>query len=117
MKAASKQKQKLGPLQRKWIKLLRSGEYRQGRGALRRGDEHCCLGVACIAIGISPVSDVGDYGALSDYARRTIGLRGPRGETLGGERLTELNDTDCLSFAEIAEFIEADPKRVFEAVR
>jgi hypothetical protein len=29
------------------ITALRSGEYRQGTGRLRRGDAFCCLGVAC----------------------------------------------------------------------
>ncbi len=32
---------------RKWVKALRSGEYQQGKDALRKGDKFCCLGVAC----------------------------------------------------------------------
>lgn len=32
---------------RKWVTALRSGEYEQGREALRNGDKFCCLGVAC----------------------------------------------------------------------
>lgn len=36
----------------KWVAALRSGEYQQGVGCLRRhtvaqGDEFCCLGVLC----------------------------------------------------------------------
>jgi hypothetical protein len=32
----------------KWINSLRSGEYKQGTGRLRRDDEKfCCLGVLC----------------------------------------------------------------------
>lgn len=35
----------------KWVAALRSGEYRQGRGSLRKksigGDRFCCLGVLC----------------------------------------------------------------------
>ena len=40
----------------KWLKALRSGEYKQGSGALREtttdtevkgGDQYCCLGVLC----------------------------------------------------------------------
>ncbi len=40
-------------IKQKWIKALRSGDYRQGRGKLSRanfvtGDyEYCCLGVLC----------------------------------------------------------------------
>lgn len=30
-----------------WVEALRSGEYKQGRRALRMGDRFCCLGVAC----------------------------------------------------------------------
>lgn len=29
----------------KWVTALRSGKYKQGQGCLRRGDDHCCLGV------------------------------------------------------------------------
>lgn len=32
---------------REWIRALRSGEYVQGRGALRKDDSFCCLGVVC----------------------------------------------------------------------
>jgi hypothetical protein len=30
-----------------WIAALRSGEYQQGPGQLRDGDQMCCLGVLC----------------------------------------------------------------------
>ena len=30
-----------------WLTALRSGDYQQGRGHLRRGDQYCCLGVLC----------------------------------------------------------------------
>lgn len=37
--------------QKLWVDALRSGEYKQGHGALhretKRGDRFCCLGVAC----------------------------------------------------------------------
>ena len=31
----------------KWLAALRSGEYKQGRNALRRNNNFCCLGVLC----------------------------------------------------------------------
>lgn len=31
----------------RWVAALRSGEYTQTQGALRRGDSFCCLGVLC----------------------------------------------------------------------
>lgn len=42
---------KLTEMQRKLVNALRSGDYRQGRGALRTHDGYyCCLGVAaCVA--------------------------------------------------------------------
>ena len=30
-----------------WVKALRSGEYKQTTGQLRKDDGYCCLGVAC----------------------------------------------------------------------
>jgi hypothetical protein len=43
-----------------WTAALRSGEYQQGRGQLRRGAECCCLGVLCelaVKAGIIPEGD------------------------------------------------------------
>jgi hypothetical protein len=38
-------------IKQRWVNALRSGRYKQGRGALRRitgsGEEYCCLGVLC----------------------------------------------------------------------
>jgi hypothetical protein len=30
-----------------WLQALRSGDYKQGSGALKKGDSFCCLGVLC----------------------------------------------------------------------
>lgn len=32
---------------KRWVEALRSGEYKQGKGALERGGNFCCLGVLC----------------------------------------------------------------------
>lgn len=32
-------------LKQKWIKALRGGEFKQGRGRLKKANRHCCLGV------------------------------------------------------------------------
>jgi hypothetical protein len=32
---------------KQWAAALRSGDYKQGRFQLRRGDQFCCLGVLC----------------------------------------------------------------------
>lgn len=43
-----------------WVKALRSGDYKQGRGRLRDGKFFCCLGVACdLAIKAGVVSERG----------------------------------------------------------
>lgn len=34
-------------IKKQWVAALRSGEYKQGKSALRFGDEFCCLGVLC----------------------------------------------------------------------
>lgn len=31
----------------KWIAALRSGQYTQAKGVLKKGNSHCCLGVLC----------------------------------------------------------------------
>lgn len=34
-------------IKKRWVKALRSDEYRQARSALRIGERFCCLGVLC----------------------------------------------------------------------
>src|SRR5438093_3640406 len=34
-------------VKRLWTDALRSGQYQQGTGALRKNDRYCCLGVLC----------------------------------------------------------------------
>lgn len=31
----------------RWVSALRSGDYKQGKGLLRKDDKFCCLGVLC----------------------------------------------------------------------
>jgi hypothetical protein len=56
----------------KWLTALRSGEYKQGPGALRRGDEFCCLGVLCdlaVKEGVVTVQDsTPSYTGPTQYA-------------------------------------------------
>jgi len=37
----------------KWLKALRSGEYKQGEGHLYQDGCYCCLGIACLIAGMS----------------------------------------------------------------
>src|SRR4051812_19674656 len=34
-------------IKKQWVAALRSGEFKQGKAALRNGDTFCCLGVLC----------------------------------------------------------------------
>lgn len=34
-------------IKQRWVEALRSGQYKQGRGFLKRNNAYCCLGVLC----------------------------------------------------------------------
>ena len=111
---------------KKWVAALRSGEYQQGQFNLRTGDKFCCLGVACdvyikegnnllveqegIAFAFGK-----EYGVLPAPVQKWLGLKNHNGQ-YGFERtqcLSHHNDVLQLSFAQIADFIEAN-KTLFE---
>lgn len=108
---------KLGPNQKRWLKALRSGDYKQGRKALKKNvygvDYYCCLGVMC------EIDDEVDYSLI----RRVVpgrpiadkwGLYSPHGEDSdGNEALTTLNDK-FLTFEEIADLVETHPEMFFK---
>lgn len=58
-----------------WVAALRSGNYKQGRSRLRRGDEYCCLGVAMELAGVPCEIPADDPGVVYYYA-------GPYGSAL-----------------------------------
>ena len=107
-----------------WIAALRSGEFEQCKEVLCNGKAHCCLGVLCevaIAHGV-PIKrrmainqecvvfdGIESYAPLS--AQSWVGLREQEGR-FDGNLLTHLNDTG-MSFAEIADIIEAEPEGLF----
>ena len=109
-------------LKQRWIEALRSGDFKQGRRALRtRDDKYCCLGVLCE---VHPhVQGRLDYDSsrYMYYYQRTdsdVFLPASLEEELGLERLvegdclsasnrlTELNDGAELTFDQIADWIE-----------
>ena len=68
---------------RRWVEALRSGEYKQGTGRLRSGDEYCCLGVACDVYRLTTKK-----GRWFDREAFTIGTHGLVGTDLWNERGT-----------------------------
>ena len=85
----------------KWVKALRSGEYGQTRGEYYSEpfNCYCALGVSFKVIGVqpaqwdAPISDI-RWPLLDDMDLKQI--------------IIELNDDRCLTFPEIADWIEAN---------
>ena len=116
----------------RWLAALRSGEYRQGTGLLRTGDDRfCCLGVACdllVKQGVLPdwrweVDDNGNGGSwtvqraaesLPHQAMQVMGMKTAFGLLPGREiddsndyALSVLNDYGA-TFEQIADIIERE---------
>lgn len=99
-----------------WVEALRSGEYRQAKGALRYdGVGHCCLGVLCeIAAkeGVSKWSRSnvfdGCSGSIGSTVQDWAGLDGRDPTLSDGNSLVDLNDKMGVSFNQIADRIEAE---------
>jgi hypothetical protein len=109
-------------LKGRWTAKLRSGDYLQGKGALRkRGEERdlfCCLGVLCeIAVEDGEVvrsetpEVIGwNYRYAEEGALLPIELEGWSGIASYDDRrkLMDLNDSKGKTFAEIADWIDAN---------
>jgi len=134
-------KQEIGPNQRKWLDALRSGEYKQGRMALRTmDDKFCCLGVSCEIAGLKKRAHNGRYLYMDDEATVPEEFLGTIdvscSSTLapkkvveffgfysnGGRNLTNdasligLNDSET-PFSKIADIVEANPAEYFKEPR
>lgn len=99
-------------IKKRWVAALRSGDYRQARGALKRGKyAHCCLGVLC---DIAPKS-VGEWrghtfvsGGVKDAAMLPPGVQAWAGlDADATHGLASKNDLG-VSFEQIADYIEAN---------
>jgi hypothetical protein len=113
-------------LRAEWIRRLRSGEYKQGKFALRKNnDKYCCLGVACIVYSDLveelhwETDHLGRYcfidrdakesvtGTLLSKVAKAFGMKPsgrPKNSKVAG--LISLNDDEELSFLEIADRLE-----------
>lgn len=110
----------------RWVAALRSGEYKQIKGALKREGGHCCLGVLCDLYAKERGLKRWNDGQLSADADRTHSIhfqdKGIPGAVVGiwsgfdsslrvsiGKKTQQLdghNDDGC-TFDEIADAIEA----------
>ena len=114
---------KLGKNQKKWIKALRSGKFKQTRGYLKNSKGHCCLGVACEIFKKELDLTVSEgVGCTAFNNRRTslpleVGIHlSMMGDSLveGSSKLVELNDDAHYRFKRIADYIEKHPKMFFK---
>jgi hypothetical protein len=86
-----------------WVAALRSGEYMQTIGKLRSSDgAYCCLGVLAKIAGLEINKAGNGIEGESDYERISL-LVAQR-----ASHFIHLNDAERKSFAEIADFIEAE---------
>ena len=117
-------------VKRKWVAALRSGEYKQAGGRLRKGDCYCCLGVLTDLYDKDIQNDHhewyevdGKYGYYSDGG--TVEAILPESvmkwadlkecnptvlEERMGQPVTSLaylNDNEALDFNQLADIIEA----------
>lgn len=107
----------------RWVDALRSGDYKQGTGALRsKDDEFCCLGVLMdLAVKAGVLEEPRLYGldeayyyegyAASDLHSKVMEWAGiNRSGYIKGANISliELNDAYRLSFEHIAIVIEEE---------
>lgn len=96
-------------LKAKWVVTLRSGNYKQGSGQLRNGDnECCCLGVLCDIADPNGWTDGtqsfwhrGERQMPAENIMRTWGIQGSVARTLAA-----MNDDERRPFDDIANYIE-----------
>lgn len=102
-------------LKQKWVKALRSGEYKQGRDRLRDGgDRYCCLGVLCDVLSEGewerdPVQK--DWWRKYGDNEDKFGVPRDQRDSMGLSENIEsfligLNDSERKTFEEIADWIE-----------
>jgi hypothetical protein len=99
----------------KWVAALRSGNYKQIKAGLRKGDNFCCLGVLCDivnpdgwtdkvnALGYRDFQFVGDHNDCELPATLRVKVGIPVGMILP---LISMNDSQSKPFTEIADYIE-----------
>jgi hypothetical protein len=95
-----------------WVAKLRSGTIKQGKTKLHRVEENkmCCLGVACLIAGLTPVREFDTnwfyhYDEESNYLPESFAAKIGLSKEMQ-DKLTDMNDSEFLPFARIADYIE-----------
>lgn len=110
---------KLGLMQRKWVRALKSKKYKKAKGQLHKEktNGYCCLGVANKCLNLNEKNEQTLFntykklGLMDDDGKILDGYKFPRGcKTY--KFLSDMNDCG-VSHAKIAEFIEGNPELVF----
>jgi hypothetical protein len=105
-------------LKQKWVAALRSGEYKQGREALKKIKEeedtcYCCLGVLCDILAKEGIgnwkADIFHHDAYASSGELPFSLYEKTEINMDDENtLINLNDDKGFSFPEIADWIAAN---------
>lgn len=114
---------KLGKLQRKWVKSLKSHPERQMKAQLGSGNKKkykaCCLGEAGLILGTCEFKygrlrerKSGSSGVLENSYDQ-MGLKSPNGKIDSMTGLADLNDDGYHTWVDIAYLIEAAPELFF----
>lgn len=108
----------------KWINALRSGKYKQTKGALQDSAGYCCLGVACdlfipkdkleLRAGVDDQLHprvyerimFGGLPSIQPYAPDWLKDLGEK--EFDGFYLSDLNDSGSLTFNEIADILQIE---------
>ena len=110
-----------------WIEILRSGTYKQGTGTLQKGDQFCCLGVACDLLIDEDKKMRNDIGCLAgayvtEYSQpdaprwlKLINRQMERKTAPIKNSVADLNDIRRMSFNSIADTLEFHFKGDVEA--
>lgn len=93
----------------KWVDALRSGDYKQIIEELQSLEGYCCLGVLCKlakedGIGVDMYENIIIGGELEDQVN-VIDWSGLKDDN-EVQHLIHMNDNECRTFEEIANYIE-----------
>lgn len=81
----------------KWLEALRSGNYKQARGCLKREDGFCCLGVYADAV---------EHVIWNNIIEGSGSVLGIWVDYVSQGKLQNMNDKELKTFDEIANWIE-----------